>query len=142
MHTKLPIAVVAVIIKDNKVLLLRRKNTEWMNWYWWVPWGRLNKWESMINWIIRELEEEVWIIVLKNDIIFTSIVHHKDIRGERIYFIAEIRNYIWKAKNNEIEKSSGINWFEIENLPENITPQVKIALDVIKNKINYSEYWF
>ena len=33
MHANLSVAVLAVVIKDNKILLLKRKNTPWMNWY-------------------------------------------------------------------------------------------------------------
>jgi ADP-ribose pyrophosphatase YjhB (NUDIX family) len=31
MHSNLPVAVVSVVIKDGKILLLQRKNTPWMN---------------------------------------------------------------------------------------------------------------
>ncbi len=73
MHSNLPIAVVSVIIKDDKILLLKRQNTPWMNWYWWVPWWRLDEWESMTFWAMRELKEEIWIEISENDILFNPL---------------------------------------------------------------------
>jgi ADP-ribose pyrophosphatase YjhB (NUDIX family) len=31
MHSKLPVAVITVLKKENKILLLKRKNTPWLN---------------------------------------------------------------------------------------------------------------
>jgi ADP-ribose pyrophosphatase YjhB (NUDIX family) len=142
MHSTLPIAVIWIIIKDDKILLLKRKNTPWMNWYWWLPWWRLDEWETMTNGTIRELNEEIWIKVKESDIISKSIIQHKDERWERIYFAAHIENYNWKEENIEIDKCEKIEWFELNNLPKNITPQVEICLKAILNKIHFSEFWY
>jgi len=40
----------------------------------------------------------------------------------------------------EKNKCDEIKWFNLDNLVENITPQVEICLNTIKNKIIYSEY--
>ncbi len=142
MHSKLPVAVITVLKRENKILLLRRKNTPWLNWYWWFPGGRLDAWESMTSWAIRELKEEVWVEITPKNINFKAVIHHKDERWERIYFIIEVENFSQKPKNIEEDKAEEIKWFNIDNLPEKITPQVKICLDVVKKRICYSEYWF
>ena len=142
MHASLPVAVVSVIIKDNKILLLKRQNTPWMNSYRWVPGWRLDAWESMTSWAIRELKEEIWIDLDEKNILFKSIVQHKDERWERIYFIVNFSEFAWSPVNNEPEKCAWIEWFSLDNLPENITPQVEICLDCVKNRIEYLEYGY
>ena len=142
MHSKLPVAVLSVIKKDWKILLLKRKNTPWMNWFWGLPWWRLDKWETMTVWAIREAKEEVWIDILESNISFKSIVQHKDDRWERIYFIIKVESFSWEICNMEEDKCEEIKWFDLDNLPKNITPQVEICLDVINKKLCYSEYWY
>lgn len=142
MYSTLPIAVVSIIIKNEKILLLKRKNTPWMNWYWWLPWWRLDLWESMIKWAIRELKEEIWINVLDLDISYKSIIQHKNNRWERIYFIIKVDKFFWEVKNMEKDKCEEVKWFSLNNLPKNITPQVQICLENVINNIYYSEYWY
>lgn len=142
MHSTLPIAVITILKKDNKILLLKRKNTSWMNWFWWLPWGRLDIWESMTYGAIRELEEEIWIKISPKNISEKTIIQHKDERWERIYFTILVENFNGIPKNNEPEKCEEISRFSLDNLPENITPQVKICLNSIKNKQFFSEFWY
>lgn len=142
MHQKLSVAVVSLIIKENKILLLKRKNTPWMNGYWGVPWGRLDTNETMTKWAIREAKEEVGITIFEENIIWKSIIQHKDERGERLYFAIQISDFSWKITNLEPEKCEEIQWFSLSNLPKNITPQVKICLEAILNNIKYMEYWY
>jgi len=142
MHSNLPVAVISIVTKENKLLLLKRKNTPWMNWYWWVPGWRLDTWETMTVWSIRELEEEVWIKVKEKDIIFKSVIQHKDDRWERIYFAIHTQKFSWEPVNIEKNKCEKVEWFDIDNLPTKITPQVNICLNAIRNKIYFEEYWY
>ena len=41
--------------------------------------------------------------------------------------------------NNELDKCEKIEWIDLENLPENIVPSIKIELDNIKNAVYYSK---
>lgn len=142
MHSSLPVAVVSVIMRSNKILLLKRKNTPWMNWYWWLPGGRLDTWESMTHGAVRELEEETWIKIKENDISFKWVVHHKDDRWERIYFVISTENPVWTLENKEVDKCEQIEWFDTSNLPNKITPQVSICLNIVNKNITFSEYWY
>lgn len=109
MHSTLPVAVVSVIMKNNKILLLRRENTSWMDWYWWLPWWRLDIWESMTIWAIRELKEEIWIEIEESNILFESLIQHKDERWERIYFVIYFNDFKNDPTNIEKDKCS---WLE------------------------------
>lgn len=142
MHAQLPIAVVSVVIRNNNILLLKRKNTPWMNWYWGIPWGRMDAGESMTHWAIRELREETGLTISDENIAFKSIVQHKDERWERIYFIIQVVDINEEPQNREPEKCEDMQWFPLNNLPQNITPQVQIALDAIQNQEHYQEFGY
>ena len=142
MHAQLPIAVVSVVIRNNNILLLKRKNTPWMNWYWGILWGRLDAGESMTHWAIRELREETGLTISDENIAFKSIVQHKDERWERIYFIIQVVDINEEPQNREPEKCEDMQWFPLNNLPQNITPQVQIALDAIQNQEHYQEFGY
>ncbi|MGP1583133.1 MAG: NUDIX domain-containing protein [Candidatus Altimarinota bacterium] len=142
MHAQLPIAVVSVVIRNNNILLLKRKNTPWMNGYWGIPGGRLDAGESMTHGAIRELREETGLTISDENIAFKSIVQHKDERGERIYFIIQVVDINEEPQNREPEKCEDMQWFPLNNLPQNITPQVQIALDAIQNQEHYQEFGY
>lgn len=142
MHSKLPVALLSIIIQDGKILLLQRQNTPWMNGFRWVPGGRLDVWETMTIWAIRELKEEAWIEVKEEDILLKALVQHKDERGERLYFVIHTEKFSGEPTNMEPEKCAWLERFDIQNLPENVTPQVEICLEAVLKKINFQEYGY
>lgn len=50
----------AVIMKDDKILLCMKKRWFW-EWFWNWPGWKLEKWETIAEAMIRELEEETWL---------------------------------------------------------------------------------
>ena len=48
----------------------------------------------------------------------------------------------WKGEPEikELDKCDDLGWFPIENLPKNIVPSVKSAIDHYQEKISFSEF--
>lgn len=44
---------------ENKIIILKQKQPG-RDWYFSLPWGRLEKWETPLKWAKRELLEETW----------------------------------------------------------------------------------
>ncbi|MCP4354249.1 MAG: NUDIX domain-containing protein, partial [Proteobacteria bacterium] len=61
-------SVYGVIIKDNKVLLMKRQNTCFRNGFYSFPGGRVDNLEHPSLAVIREMKEEVNLSINKNDI--------------------------------------------------------------------------
>lgn len=55
-----------------------------------------------------------------------------------VFFMTE--KYSGEPKNMESDKCNDLNWFDIDNLPENTVEYIKFVIDKIKNNIIYSEY--
>lgn len=139
---KLPSYVGIILKKDNKVLLVKRTNTDWASGYWNFPGGLLEEGETLINAAIREAQEEIAVIFNAKNMRLVQVLHvrksatnTKDIFG--FYFLAET----WQGIpiNNEPHRHSEIGWFDLNHLPDAITEHARLAIDGIKNNRIYSE---
>lgn len=141
-HANLPIAVHAILLEDNKILLLHRKNTGFNDGQWSVPAGRLESGETITLGVVREAEEEVGVKI--NPINFESvlIMHHHDERGERMYAFLLCKKWEGEPVNCEPDKCGKIAWFEIDNLPENTLSHIKVAIDAVIKGESYLEFGF
>ena len=93
--------------------------------------------------MIREAEEEAGIVLTKEDLKVMHTMNRKGEKGEDndrvdVYFTA--KKWQGKIKNNEPLKCDDMDWFELDNIPENIIPCVKQVIQAIKNKNHYSEF--
>ncbi len=144
MHTtyKLPAYVGIILKKDNQVLLVQRHNTNWMSGYWNFPGGLLEADETLTVAAARETEEEVGIIVNPSDFVLSHILHVRannkntqDIIG--FYFVSEKWN--GTPINKEPDRHSNVAWFDLDNLPDNITEHALLAIESIKTSKRYFE---
>lgn len=138
----LPVAVHIFLLKEKKVLLMERANTGFNDGKWSVPAGRLDSNESIRQGAAREAKEEVGVSVDVEDLSEPLVMHHKDERGERIYFFFIGRKWEGELENCEPEKCSRLEWFDIEKLPETLIPHVRVALNEMMNGETYIEFGF
>ncbi len=105
----LPISSVeAVILKDDKLLFLRRKNNP-VKGQWWFPGGRIRKGETLREALIREVKEETGLEVIKSELVNVysrifdkrhdiSIVYLCSCKGTKIDLNAEHSEYKYFKK--------------------------------------------
>jgi 8-oxo-dGTP diphosphatase len=123
-------SVFAALIKDGKVLLLRRQNTGWMDGYYDLPAGHLEDQEKLKEGAARELKEEAGIEVDTSDLkLFHIHQSHNEPETPHYGFMFLTKKWSGEPKLMEPEKSDDINFFALNNLPEKITPYVKEALE-------------
>ncbi|MBP8016695.1 NUDIX domain-containing protein [Candidatus Gracilibacteria bacterium] len=142
-HAILPIVVHTFLIKDNKVFLIRRANTSFMDGTWFGAAGRLDENEKIVDGAIRETKEEIGIDLRKENLSKPLVMHFKDHTGKiRISFFFYVKNFDGEPKNNEPDKASEAQWFSIDNLSEDTAPHVKLALEKILKGETFIEYGF
>ncbi len=126
------------LIKENKILLLRRKNTGYEDGNYGLPSGHVEDNEPFTLAMQRETKEEIGITVLKDDLSLVHIMHRKekDIKVD-IFFTTKIWN--GDPINTEPDLCDNLQWFPLDNLPENTIGYVKVAIDNFKNNLLYSE---
>jgi 8-oxo-dGTP diphosphatase len=130
-----------VLLRDgNKLAFVMRSNTDWMNGYYGLPAGKVEKGEQFTLAALREAKEEVGVdIELKNLKHLTTVYRHsEDSDWVDVYFEATE----WKGEvvNAEPEKHSELAWLDIDALPESVIPSQRAALQLIKDSIMYGEY--
>ena len=136
-HTIIP-AVHLFLIKENKILLARRFNTWFHDGDWSVPAGHVESWEFPIEAMIREAQEETGIQVNKKDLICSHVMS-RIWSDERVDFFFTCSNWSGQLQIMETNKCDAMEWFALDNLPENTIPYIRQALEKIIAKSFYSE---
>ena len=132
-----------VLMKENKILLLRRFNTGYEDGKYSMVAGHLDGKESFIQAIIREAKEEANIIIKPDDLeVVHSMNRNAGTDNERIDVFIQAKKWGGDIKLMEPNKCDEMKWFNLDSLPENTIPYIRHVIECIKNRIHYSEYGF
>lgn len=123
-----------IIVKNGKVLLLKRINSHWDS-TWSFPGGHLEFWESWEECAKREIKEETnlelknikfaWVT---NDVFTLENKHYNTIFMTWEYLS-------WELKNLEPHKCETLDWFEVDNLPKPLFLPIVNLLQQDKNAL-------
>lgn len=133
------VAVHAFFIKDKQILLLKRKNTGYMDDYFSVPAGHVDGGESIWKAMRREVKEEVDVEIKKTHQPI-HVMHRVSGNEERIDYFFLIKDWQGLMKIGEPEKCSDLSWFKLWQLPENIIPYIKFSLEKVQDGVLFSEF--
>ena len=118
-------AIHMIIMKENKILLQKRKGTKLWSGYYALPAGHIDKGENQYDALIREAMEELGISINLDDIINSYVVlrrNYFEIDGKvlepYIDYYFEIKIYKGTPKIMESDKCDELIWCDINNLPE------------------------
>ena len=129
-----------ILIKNEEILLLRRFNTGYQDGNYGLVSGHFNGGETAKQCIIREANEEAGIEINPADLKVAHIMHR--LAPDKEYFDIYLSAGKWTGNitNMEPDKCDELKWYQIENLPNNILPEIKLALENINKSIYYSEF--
>ena len=139
-ESKIAVFLVLTRIKDGKkeVLLQKRCNTGYMDGkYDMACSGHLEAGESLTMAMVRECEEEIGIQVDPRDLELVSIIHPYQEDYINVFFT--VQKYKGTPKIMEKEKCDDLNWFELDNLPDNTIERIKNVLKNIQKGIIYDD---
>lgn len=121
--------------RKKEVLLALRKNTGYNDGEYELPGGHVDEGEDLMNAMIREAYEELKIKLKLEDLHIEHILHHY--KGNRLKFIISSEKYEGNLEIGEAEKCEKLEWFNIEDLPENLDKRTKKVIKEIENNIFY-----
>jgi 8-oxo-dGTP pyrophosphatase MutT (NUDIX family) len=138
---KLPAAVFMILVRDGKVLLLRRGNTGWCDGDYDLPAGHIDGGESLTIAVQRESLEELGIKIGRDDIEFKTLGHLCWPQDKKEYFniFFEIKKWEGEPVIAEPHKHDDLQWFDLNKLPTNLTPGTKFGLKAYISKQPFSE---
>lgn len=130
---KLPkVGVGAVILDENNriLLVLRKKAPEAGSWS--LPGGKVDYMETIEVAVRREIKEELGIDIeiLRLLCVTNHIIQAEDIHYVAPTFIARITN--GQVKNKEPHALEKVQWFPIDEMPDNITITTDHALKQLR----------
>lgn len=135
-------AVFVIIIKNERILLQKRKNTGYEDGkYDLAASGHVEENESLKEAVIRESLEEIGIKVEKDNIDFVTLIHKNDTTYANIYYNIYfiVREFDGIPVIKEPEKCSELKWFNLNELPSNLIEDRKLAISNYLNESFYSE---
>lgn len=141
-HSNIPVSHL-LIVKEKKVLLIRRFNTGYEDGNYSLIAGHVDENETFTKAIIREAKEEAGINIKSTDLKFVLLMHRnskQEINNERADVFFMVQKWSGKLRNMEPEECDDFAWFSLDNLPENIIPYIKKAIEGVNNGVVYCEY--
>ncbi len=129
-----------ILIKNDKILLLRRYNTGYEDGSYSVIAGHLDGNETFIQAMAREAKEESGIRVNPEELEVVHVMHRKGPAEERIDFFIRAKSWNGEPKIMERDKCDDLRWFPVDRLPENVIPYVRQAIECVTSRIFYSEH--
>ncbi len=126
-----PIGCVVLVIKDNKILLGKRKNGYGTGMYG-VPGGRVEVGEKLEECIRRELLEETGLI--SSDFNYVGVVKENQGDYDFIHFVFKCEEFTGEPKNMEPDKCEEWEWHELDSLPSLLLPGHEVAINLHLSK--------
>lgn len=121
-----------------EILLQRRYNTGYMDGkYDMACSGHLEKGESLSMALVREAKEEIDLDIKEENLKLVSVIHPYKEDYINVFFITE--KYEGTPKIMEHNKCDDLKWFDLDDLPENITIRNKNVIKNIQKGIIYDD---
>lgn len=130
-----------ILRKDDKVLLIRRFQTGSEDGMYGCAGGGLDPDETITQAAIREAAEELGIGIRQEDLKVVHVVHRKTPTNKQVIgFFFEAVSWQGTPANKEPHKCDDIQWFYINDLPNNTQPTFKHVVQMLDKKVFYSEF--
>jgi 8-oxo-dGTP pyrophosphatase MutT (NUDIX family) len=139
-HTILS-AVHLFLQKDNDILFLRRYNTGYEDGNFSVVAGHLDGGETIKAAMIREAKEEVGVTIQPEDLAVVGVMHRLS-EDERIDWFLHASRWEGIIANNEPQKCDLLEWFPLEQPPDNVIPYVRRALNNFRENTWFDSFGF
>ncbi|MDR0406703.1 MAG: NUDIX domain-containing protein [Holosporales bacterium] len=124
---------------QNKILLLKRLNTGYMDGFYSLVAGHIEAQEKPSKAIIREAYEEAGIKLHPDDVQLQHIMCRYNVGVVDYFFKAT--HWEGMISNKEPEKCSELAFYALEALPENTVSYVREALSFMRQGVQFSEFF-
>lgn len=123
--------------RNEEVLLLKRQNTGFADGKWSVVAGRMDGNEEVIAAAIREAKEEAGVDIEPSEIKVVGVMHRKNTSSEWFDFYLLVNSWKGEITNVEPHKCEELRWFHVKELPDNIIPYIRSAVER-----SHEQMWF
>jgi len=121
-------AVHLFLLRQDRILMLRRYQTGYEDGNYSVVAGHLDGDETIAAAAVREAREEVGIELIPVDVRVVGVMHRRSI-DERVDWFVACERWSGKIRNAEPAKCDDLHWADPERLPPNTIPYVRRAIE-------------
>jgi 8-oxo-dGTP diphosphatase len=125
------VAVDGIIIRNNKILLIQRRNNPFKGRYA-IPGGFVEFKEPVEDAVVREIEEETGLKTAVKKLFGVYSTPDRDPRGHTISVVFELD--ISGGKTNAGSDAASLKWFKLDKLPELAFDHLDIISDYRNSK--------
>ena len=133
------ISVYILFVREEEILLLRRRNTGYEDGNYSLVAGHVEDGESVTCAALREAGEEAGVSIEPSDLVLKTTMHRRQ-TDERVDFFFEPKHWQGESVNTEPDKCDDLQWFPLNALPENTIPYIRQAIECYQKGIFYSEF--
>jgi 8-oxo-dGTP diphosphatase len=135
------VAVHLLLIREEKVLLVRRFQTGWQDGTYGVLAGHIDGNETIRAAMIREAKEEGGIDIKPEDLRVSHAMHRlAENKKEYIDFFLTTEKWEGEPRIMEPDKCDDLQWFPLGSLPENMVSYVRSGLEQFLSHATFSEF--
>lgn len=133
-------AISLLLLKGNEILLIRRYNTGWEDGKYSLMGGHIEENETLAETTIREAKEEIGITLGPNDIKVVHTIHTSINKENYIDFFLLGTKWAGEPTIKEKDKIDDIQWFPLDNLPDNMPRVIRQGIDNYLRKETFSAF--
>ncbi len=127
-----------LLVKDGKILLLRRFQTGYEDGKYSLPAGHVEDGETLTENLCRETKEEIGLLIRPKETTLVHVMHRKE-EDIRLDFFFTVLKWKGTPANCEPQKCDDLQWFPITKLPSGTIPYIRAAIDAYRRKEFFSE---
>jgi 8-oxo-dGTP pyrophosphatase MutT (NUDIX family) len=129
-----------MLVRDDKILLLRRFQTGYEDGKYSMIAGHADGRETMREAVVREAAEEGGIKIDPLELQHLLTMHRWCGDHERAGFYFTAGKWGGEVKNMEPHKCDDLSWFPLDKIPDNTIPYIKAAVDCYREGKGYCEF--
>lgn len=127
-----------LLLRGTELLLTRRRGGAF-NGLWHLPSGKLDAGEDVLTAAAREAREEVGVLITPDDLTHVHTVHVNGSGPEpRLGLFFTATAWTGEPTNREPEKCSGLGWFDLDELPEDLIEYPAAGIEAYRRGISFS----
>jgi 8-oxo-dGTP pyrophosphatase MutT (NUDIX family) len=127
-----------ILRRGDDVLLGQRINTGFGDGCWHMPSGHGEAGESAVATLVREAKEETGVVIDPDDVTLVHVLHHHT-GTPRMALFFQVDLWSGEPVVTEPDKCAAWQWFPLRQLPEQMIPYGRQALQEYAEGVSYSE---
>jgi len=138
---EMPMFVEVLLRRGARACFLRRANTKYDAGFYGIPGGGVEAHETVRQAAVREIWEELGVIIRNEDLRMLHVVHATDPRGGAfIQFLFEADVFEGQPCIMEPDKADDLAWLDVTFLPVSVVPLDRYMLQRAVSGEVYSEF--